>query len=304
MAGPDDAMIRAIAEQVRAVAERLDLSGVVTIVVLGLTAARRNSGASRTAVRIMSFATWETVTLVLNVLAFTMIGLQLRPVLEGLDAAERATYPLYGVAILAVVIAVRLVWVLCYGVARRLGPPTGDPILNTWRGTLKSGLLVGWSGMRGIVTVAAALAIPQGFPYRDFILLVAFIVVLGTLVLHGLTLKPLLRALRFPPDTAIADEIAMARQAAMRAGLAVLEGDASPAAERVRAAYHGELVLAARGDDPHLSPDNVLRLRTLPESRRAIDELRSRDTIGDEAYRTVEAELDWQELNARPAADG
>jgi NhaP-type Na+/H+ or K+/H+ antiporter len=283
-------------------AERLELSGVVTIVVFGLTAGRRTSASSHTSVRVLSFATWETVTLVLNVLAFTMIGLQLRPIMERLDGAERATYPLYALAILTVVIVVRLAWVLFYGASHRLSRAPDDA-LRSWTGTLKSGVLVGWSGMRGIVTLAAALAVPEGFPYRDFILLVAFVVVLGTLVIQGLTLKPLLRALRFPTDTVVADETAVARTAAMDAGMRTLEDDPSPAAERLRNEYGEALGIARSGNDPRTSSDNALRQRMIPASRRAIDKLRAEGMIGDDAYRSVEEELDWLELSSRPSTD-
>ena len=86
--------------------------------------------------------------------------------------------------------------------------------------TLKGAVVVGWSGMRGIVTLAAALALPEGFPYRDFILLTAFVVVLGTLVIQGLTLRPLLRLLRFPPDDMIGRELTRARESALQIGRA------------------------------------------------------------------------------------
>ncbi|SFP80140.1 cation:proton antiporter [Sphingomonas rubra] len=282
-------------------AERLELSGVVTIVVFGLTAGRRSSSSSHTSVRVLSFATWETLTLVLNVLAFTMIGLQLRPILDRLDGGERATYPLYALAILGVVIIVRLAWVLFYGASHRLSRKPDDA-LRSWAGTLKSGVLVGWSGMRGIVTLAAALAVPEGFPYRDFILLVAFVVVLGTLVIQGLTLKPLLRALRFPADTIVSDEMATARAGAIDAAMRTLDNNASPAAERLRQEYREALGVARAGDDPRGSSDNTLRQRMIPASRHAIDTLRAKGTIGDEAYRAVEEELDWLELSSRPSA--
>lgn len=284
------------------VAERLDLSEVVTIVVFGLTAGRRSSSSSHTSVRVLSFATWETVTMVLNVLAFTMIGLQLRPILERLKGGEQATYPLYALTILGVVIVVRLAWVLVYGASHRLSRAPDDA-LRSWTGTVKSGVMVGWSGMRGIVTLAAALALPEGFPYRDFILLVAFMVVLGTLVVQGLTLKPLLRALRFPTDTFVSDETAKARAAAMDAGMRTLNGDDSAAAERLRNEYCEALGVARDGNDPRTSSDNALRQRMIPASRQAIDDLRAQGGIGDEAYRAVEEELDWLELSSRPATE-
>ncbi|PIB94665.1 sodium:proton antiporter [Caulobacter sp. FWC2] len=283
-------------------AEHLGLSGVITVVAFGVTAGRRSSEASNTEVRVKSFAAWETATTVLNVLAFTMVGLQLRPIVANLNAAQWRDYPLYALAILSIVIGVRLTWVLLYGAVRLVSGHQPDQLLGTWTGTLKSGLVVGWSGMRGIVTVAAALALPQGFPQREFIQLVAFVVVLGTLVIQGLTLKPLLKALRFPADTVVADEIRRAREAVALAALQSLGDREGDAVERLRVKY-GEAIAAAKADhDMGISADTALRLSTLPASRQALDRLRQDGTIGDEAFRAVEEELDWLELGAaRPS---
>ncbi|WP_202798666.1 cation:proton antiporter [Sphingomonas elodea] len=279
-------------------AERLELSGVITVVVFGVTAGRRSSGASFTEVRIKSFAAWDTATRILNVLAFTMVGLQLRPIAASLTAAQARDYPLYALAILAIVIVVRLVWVLLYGVVRLISGSQPDEMLGTWSGTLKSGLVVGWSGMRGIVTIAAALALPQDFPQREFVQLVAFVVVLGTLVLQGLTLKPLLKALRFPPDTVVEDEIRLAREAIARAALRALDGREGEAAERLRRHLAEGVATSERGEDM-FSDESRLRLAVLPASRQALDQLRDRGEIGDDAFRFVEQELDWSELTAQ-----
>ena len=155
--------------------------------------------------------------------------------------------------------------------------------------------------MRGIVTLAAALALPAGFPHRDFILLTAFVVVLGTLVIQGLTLRPLLLLLRLPRDGIVETEIRLARKAALKAAMAELENDDTPAAQRLKLEYAEALDHAWRGQDPRDTPDNALRRQALGKSRRAIHELRSTGAIGDDAYRRVEEELDWLELSARPA---
>jgi len=280
-------------------AERLGLSAVVTIVVFGMSAARRSAFAMPARLRVPSFAIWESVTFVLNVLAFTLIGLQLRPILEGLNAAGRLRLVDAGLVILAVVIVIRLVWVMTYTLiqlrsASQIANPSMPPL------TFKAGLVIGWSGMRGIVTLAAALALPAGFPYRDFIQLTGFIVVLGTLVIQGLTLRPLLVLLHLPKDSTVEREIGVAREAALKAAMAALEGVETPAAQRLRLEYQEALRQARSGSDPRERPDNALRQRVVPASRRAIDDLRDSGAIGDEAYRLVEEELDWLELSSRP----
>ena len=92
----------------------------------------------------------------------------------------------------------------------------------------------------------------------------------------------------------------MARAAALKAALIELDGDEAPAAERLRLQYRDALSKAKRGYDPHDTPDNALRRRVVAQSRRAIDELWRSGTIGDEAYRIAEEELDWLELSSQP----
>jgi CPA1 family monovalent cation:H+ antiporter len=279
------------------IAERFGLSGVVTIVAFGLTAARRQTLSSRSHIRVFSNSTWKAATFVLNVLAFLLIGLQLRPIFLALPAFEK--WHLAGIALvlLTVVILVRLAWVLIYGLARS----QVDPERGKKEDLRKGRLLVGWSGMRGIVTLAAALALPTEFPYREFILLTSFVVVLGTLVVQGLTLGPLLRWLKLPEDRSASDELATARSAALEAALKEVEQDESAAAARLRLECQEALAKAHKGLDPHDSSDNALRQRVVPVSRRALDQLRDTGVIGDEAYRIVEQELDLLELSSRPA---
>ena len=169
--------------------------------------------------------------------------------------------------------------------------------------TAKSALVVGWSGMRGIVTLAAAMALPAGFPDRDLIQLTAFVVVLGTLVLQGLTLRPLLLFLGLPKDSIIADELRLARETGLNAAMAALAGDTSAAAERLRQRYAEALAQARSGGDPSDAPDSILRRRLVHASRNAIQDLRSSGAIGDDAYRRAEEELDWLELSAQPTKD-
>lgn len=284
-------------------AEHLGLSGVVTVVVYGLTLARRTAHRMPARLRVPSFAIWESATVVLNVLAFTLIGLQLRPILEGLSGAERLHAVGAALAILVVVIVVRLAWAMTHHALER----GISDLFGTSRAAVpsaKGSLVIGWSGMRGIVTLAAAMALPPSFPYRDFIELTAFVVVLGTLVLQGLTLRPLLDLLRLPKDSTVDTELRLARKAALTAAMKELERDAAPAAQRLRLEYEEALSRGRDGGNLRDTPVNALRRRVVTVARRALDELRRRGTIGDEAYRRVEEELDWLELSARPGVDG
>ena len=178
-------------------------------------------------IRIPTYAVWETVVFALNILAFIFIGLQIRPILESLEAADRGRYFAVAGAVLLTVIVVRLAWHMSFNAVirwrdRRFGFHPPRPML---RPTIGSGLIISWAGMRGIVSLAAALALPSAFPYRDLIVLTAFSVVLGTLVIQGLTLKPLLRALDLHDDDPVGRELRAARERALRAGLASFAHD-------------------------------------------------------------------------------
>lgn len=288
-------------------AERLGLSGVVTLVVLGLTLARRNAAALSARIRVPSFAIWETATMVLNVLAFTLIGLAIGPILQGVTGPERLRLLLGALAVLAVVILVRLAWTFAYdGLVRlRARLPRGRGARSeVAKPTAGGALVVGWSGMRGIVTLATALALPGDFPHRDFVQLSAFVVVLGTLLIQGLTLRPLLELARLPREDTVEREVGTARQAGLEAALAQLDGETTPAARRLREEYRDAFVRARSGFDPRDTPDNALRRRMVAAARHAIEKLRGSGSIGDEAYRRVEEELDLVELSALPTEAG
>lgn len=282
------------------IAEYLELSSVVTIVVFGLTAARRTTISETVRVRIVAFATWDTVIFVLNVLAFTLIGLQLGPIIEVLSAKEWSEWLIIATAILVVVILVRLSWLFLHSLVVQLGNRTSkdDAEPGARKRSFMTGLVVGWSGMRGIVTLAAALALPEGFPYRDFILVTAFIVVLGTLLIQGLTLRPLLLWLNLPHDTQLKTELALARSSALKAAMDELNRSNDPAAERLRLEYGAKLAFTFVGGNPYDSTDSQLRRQIVPHARAAIADLRRNGQIGDEAYRQVEQEIDWLELSS------
>jgi CPA1 family monovalent cation:H+ antiporter len=256
-------------------------------------------------IRIPTYAVWETVVFTLNILAFIFIGLQIQPILESLDPAERARYFVVAGAVLLTVILVRLAWHMSFNAVirsrhRRFGFHPPRPML---RPTVGSGLVISWSGMRGIVSLAAALALPSAFPYRDLIVLTAFAVVLGTLVIQGLTLKPLLRALDLHDEDPVGREVRAARERALQAALASLDDD-SPVADAVRQEFTAHLTHAGADaeTDTMRSAHGELHRGALEAARQAVLAMRANDEIGDDAFHQIEEELDWLEM-AGPGTD-
>jgi monovalent cation/hydrogen antiporter len=289
------------------VADEIGLSAVLTMVCFAVSVARPAAEITPARMRIPSFAVWDTAVFVLNVLAFVFIGLQIRPILSGLAPSVRDRYFWIAGAVLLTVIAVRIAWVLIYyGASRSLAArlrlratPSSPPP------TLRGALVVGWSGMRGIVTLAAALALPHqlngsGFPYRDLIVFTSFAVVLGTLVMQGLTLGPLLRTFNLRDDDPVEREINTARDRALRAALATVDGLDSEVARTVRQEFASHL-RAARGEEDDREIDHEqLHRSALDAARRTILDMRANDEIGDDAFHRLEREFDWLEMANDP----
>jgi CPA1 family monovalent cation:H+ antiporter len=249
--------------------------------------------------RVSSYSVWETAVFVLNVVAFVLMGLQARPILGRLSEHDLGEALVLSAAVLATVIVVRLAWVLVSGFLNRLKRP-GSP--DDEQDGIRGDLLIGWCGMRGLVTLATAFALPLDFPGRDMIVLAAFTVVLGTLVLQGLTLKPLMKRLAFSEDRSVEAEVSRARIAIMDLAIERLDVEASAAVVVVRRQYEAARIVASNPDDPQAAtPFDELRLRVIKSQRDLLDRLRADGTIGDEAYHRIEEEIDWAELDASPA---
>ncbi len=282
-------------------ADAVGLSGVLTMVCYAMTVARTAPKRTPARTRVPTYAVWETVVFALNILAFIFIGLQIRPILESLRAADRGRYFAVSGAVLLTVIVVRLAWHMSFNAVlrwrnSRLGFHPPRPML---RPTIGSGLIISWAGMRGIVSLAAAMALPSSFPYRDLIVLTAFSVVLGTLAIQGLTLKPLLRALDLHNDDPVGREVSAARERALRAGLESFARDRSPVAEVVRQEFTARLAYersdADAGDATRPAHNELLR-GALRAARQAVFAMRANDEIGDDAFHRMEEELDWLEM--------
>jgi NhaP-type Na+/H+ or K+/H+ antiporter len=287
-------------------AEQLHLSGIITLVVFAMASSRKAPEVMPARVRIPAWAVWEFAVFVLNVLAFILVGFQLKSIAGRIDLQTGMQYVRIAAIITVVVILARFAWV------------TAAATLSRWRSqdtvalSPRAAAVVGWCGMRGIVTLAAALALPTSshggyeFPYRDMMLVTAFAVVLGTLVLQGLTLRPFMQRLRLEPDDSVEREIRLARLQTLQAAVAAAEH--CPGAETaalVRHRYRVQLQhaeeeltdpLAATGSSSRDADAEVVRAAT-EAARQRLFSLRTDGTISDAAFQKVEEELDWAELD-------
>ena len=277
-------------------AEQAGLSGVLTTVCFAMTLARTAPARIPARVRIPTNAVWATVIFALNIFAFIFIGLQVRPIVAGVPASVLQQYLIVAAAVLATVIIVRIVWHMGFNAALRwrhrlVGFRPPRPML---RPSVGSGLVISWSGMRGIVTLAAALALPAEFPARDLIVLTAFSVVLGTLVIQGLTLKRLLRRLDLHDGDPVAHEVRIARDQVLAAALAALPAGTSPTLDLLRKDFKVRLGSVGNAES---APGSAAYLDALKTARRSLLALRDGGDIGDDAFHTLENEIDWMEVS-------
>ena len=284
-------------------AERVGLFGVLTMVCYAITVAQSAPARIPARLRIPAYAVWETVVFALNILAFIFIGLQIRPILDSLAPGDIGRYLQVAAAVLVTVIVVRIAWTMTFNALvrwqhRRNGYHPPRPMM---RPTVASGMIVSWAGMRGIVSLAAALALPPAFPFRGLIVLTAFAVVLGTLIIQGLTLKPLMRAFDVHDDDPVGREVAAARVTALEAGLMLLDREDSATAISVREEFSAHFSGRNTADGSVVADamHGELHRRALAAARDAVLALRASRDIGDDAFHRLEEELDWLEMAVR-----
>lgn len=295
-------------------AERLQLSGVLAVVAAGLYSGWRDPVRMDAETRQTTWTVWSTVLFWLNGLAFLLLGLQFPRLLAAVHG-EYSTAELAGfvAAVSGAAIVLRLAWIfpaVYIRVALRGRAPGGEP-RPPWQAVLAAG----WSGMRGTVTLAAALSIPLAlpsgapFPGRDIVIFLAFGVIAVTLLLQGTTLEGLIRRLGLRGDGTMEREEWLARTAAVRAGLEALRalgaGDLAleerEALGYIVAEYEVRLSeLAAEGPVQSTAArrraaDKRFRFAALEAERRAVDDLWRTDRIADEVHRPLQALLDYEE---------
>ncbi|MFD3873662.1 Na+/H+ antiporter [Streptomyces sp. NPDC058623] len=261
-----------------AAAERVHASGVLAVVVVALYLGHRNWQVDF-ATRLQEEAVWKVVAFVLESVVFALIGLQLPVVLKGLEEYEPSSVAWYAVLVFLAVVAARFLWVfpatflprwLSERIRRR------EPETN-W----KAPVIVGWAGMRGVVSLAIAFSVPLEVPHRDLILFLTFTTVIGTLVVQGLTLPPLIKLLKLPARDVRAETLA----------------EAQAQSEASRAAEDRLAELLEDAEHNALPPPLVERLRTVLERRRnavweRLGEVNARTgESADDVYRRLAREM-------------
>jgi monovalent cation/hydrogen antiporter len=317
-------------------AEWLGLSGVLSVVAVGLYLGRVGPRIVPAATRVQAESMWLMVQFILESLIFILVGLELPSILRALGAHQLSTLLGYGAAITLTVIGVRIVYTFAAAsTLRRLrrGDPRdeGSP---SWR----QAAFLGWAGMRGGDSLVIALAVPVAtaaghpFPARELIIFVTFTVILGTLVLQGTTLAPLIRWWDLTEGGEGDTEEAHARRVVAEAGLRRLQAEATrdgvdrPTARALEAQYRRRVQRwAARDRERHGEDDEdhsrlagidgsraeqlatayrALRTAMIQDEREALVRLRDQGVIGDHVMRRVQRDLDLETILLESAEEG
>lgn len=292
--------------------EWLHVSSVLACVAGGVYLRQRLSTAVGPASRLQVRTTWDLVVFLLNSLVFLLLGTEVSAMSAVARGGELATLLRNGAIITLVVIVVRLVWVPLLvafpglRVRARSGPAAKPP----WR----SVFLVSWTSMRGVITLATALALPRmvadgsPFPFRNELVLVALCVIVLTLVVQGLSLAPLIRAFHFAPETVHQDEEQLARREAARRGAETLEDLSHEPwvdprdVEALRAEVRERVRMTEQAGGSY-EARRQLRLRMIGAERRMLVRLRNEDAISDDVLRELELELDLEAVRAGAGDD-
>ena len=288
------------------VTESLHLSGVLAVVAAGMYRARFTPEVVSAEMRILARSVWNLLVFFLNSLVFVLIGLQLHGTLERITRQTAGELVLFGLLLALVAIAVRFLWVypasyIPHLIRRDVAtppPPRGEAFVMSW------------CGMRGIVSLAAALALPLysdldiPFPYRDHLIFFTFVVIFVTLVVQGLTLSPIIKRIGLGTDWSGLEEERRARADLGHAALAEIErvaaAEGAPAAlvERIRAEFSEKILEAMpAGPEEHTEAEVAKRLRNaaVRAERAELIRIWRRNRISDEVLHQLEEELDYQQ---------
>jgi len=285
-------------------AEKVHASGVLAVVIAGLLLGHKAAIVQTAQSRINERMNWRTIAFLLENTVFVLIGLQARWIVGDVAHSDLATGRIVAVCAgaLMAVIVLRLAWVFParYLLVRPKPDHTGHRPPPSYT------FIIGWAGMRGVVTLAAAFLIPEDAPHREILLLIAFTVVAGTLFIQGLTLPWVARRLRVQAPDAADDALARATllQQASKAGLEYLDAlqreDVHGVDELIRQRVNQRNFaawerLSTQGDDSPTDRYNETRLEMIEVERGRVLEIRSQGSVPSEIVAEVLAMLDLEE---------
>ena len=288
-------------------AELLGVSGVLAAVTAGLYIGRRSSQIMGSEARLAGRAVWESLVFLLNGVVFLAIGFQISSISRGMDRTTILELATVGVLVSVALIAVRTLWVLALNLRELL---KHDPRRNR----LRESIVLSWAGMRGVVSLAAALALPISLPgnalgARDAIIVITFTVILVTLVGQGLTLPLVIRAVGLGSDADDGHEESHARQELIEEALRRIDDlekkwpGHKPLIDQLRTSYkhraeHEEQLHEAPGNEAEqeLVEHRQIRSEVINAQRDALSALRDRGAIDDDVLRSIERELDLEEI--------
>ncbi len=278
------------------VAERLGLSAVLCVVTCAMYVANSPSVPISARNRVQSFAVWGVGVFVLNVVAFLLMGMQARQIVAEMSPERLREAAIFAGLVVLGVIVTRMAWSLAYnGIVRAFPMIRG----NLPPPSFAQSVVVGWCGMRGLVTLATAFALPHDFPQRDLMVLSAFAVVLATLVLQGLTLAPLIKLLGLAGKGDGEELLNHARRKLAEAALTALETEQGKVADETRRQFE----IDRNGADnvcPEFDARQRLQLCAVAAQRDKLNQLRDSDVIGQDLYEQLQEELDWRDLAISP----
>ncbi len=293
--------------------QALGLSGVLAAVTTGIYLAWQSPVIASAEMRMRGFAVWDTVTFLLNAILFILVGLQLQVVLDGLQSRAFGELMGYAAAVVATVVGARFLWGFTVPYLIRVL----DPRLRAGQGrsSWQSRVVIAWAGLRGAVSLAAALALPlhthsgAPFPGRDLIIFLVFAVIVFSLVVQGLTLPALIRRVGIEEDDSEEREEVNARRAAAEAALERLEQLESEdwtrdeTVERVRGLYEyrrRRFQAQADGDgsegiEERSAAYQRLQRELLNAQRDELNRLRRDREISDDVMRKVQHDIDLED---------
>jgi CPA1 family monovalent cation:H+ antiporter len=292
-------------------AESIHVSGVLSVVTCGLYMAYNSSEVFSQQTRLQANGAWNTIIFILNGIIFILIGLQLPQILSNIELHSFTTLLKYGAIVSAAVIIGRIIWVYPGAYIPRLSKKIREREPEV---SLKLVTIVAWSGMRGVVSLAAALALPltiagnEPFPNRSLIIFLTFCVIFSTLVLQGLTLRPLIKWLGIKQD---GREHEIEQQARLHIASSVIEhieenyslALSDEVLNQIKTKYEIRIQRIRKDqtqakkkiDEQQIIEFHRIQQELLDRERQMAIRLRNEGKIGDEALRKIEYELDLEE---------